>query len=114
VAQLRAELDDAKKLSVEMAQLRADLKRLGALDVLELERQRDELRREITNQEVELAGQRRIHTEALAQEARAAEALMQERLAKTQAEMLQLNTELVELRSRVVVTAEASILQLDL
>ena len=83
----------AKQLATEVAQLRAELDRLGALEIVELERRREDLRREI------------------AEEKRAAEAGGRERLAKVRAEMHRLNTELAELQSRVVITGEASILQ---
>ena len=83
----------AKQLTAEVAQLRAELDRLGALEIVELERRREQLRREI------------------AEEKEVAEADGRERLTKVQAEMHRLNTELAELQSKVVITGEASILQ---
>lgn len=86
---------DAEVLSLraELAKLQADLRRLGAYELVELEEKRDALRRETTESE---------------QAFKAEEA---QREAAHSAQKTALEAELAGLRSQVVVTQDAAILQ---
>ena len=86
---------DAEVLSLraELAKLQADLHRLGAFELVELEEQRDSLRRETTDSE------------------HAFQAETARREAEQATQRTALDAELAALRSQVVVTQDAEILQ---
>lgn len=86
---------DAEVLSLraELAKLQADLRRLGAFELVELEEKRDSLRRETTERE------RAFHAEKARREA------------EQSTQRTALEAELAALRSQVVVTQDAAILQ---
>jgi hypothetical protein len=90
----------ARELASELQQMREAQERLGVLSVLELERRREELAIEIASSEAALAQR---HADATAE--------LERETAKTRGEKAQLETQLAELRERVVVTEDFEILQ---
>lgn len=93
---------DAEVLSLraELAKLQADLRRLGAFELVELEERRESLRRETTKSE------RAFHAEKARREAEKARSEAEQSTQRTA-----LEAELAALRSQVVVTQDAAMLQ---
>lgn len=101
----------AKELGNEVEQLRAEMARLGTLDVADLERRRNELRREVQEQESALAQAQREHQAQLERQSREAAERQREAVLRVEAELRDLTRRLTDLRQDVVVTEEAAILQ---
>lgn len=102
---------EADELRAEVERLRGELGRLGALEVADLQRRRDNLSREIGEQEARLAREREQHTSELAKQLHDADVRgRREQLART-AEKDQLERQVRELRQQVVVTEETALLQ---
>jgi hypothetical protein len=101
----------ARELTAEVEELRGELERLGAWSVLERERRRDELEREIAEQTQALQRQRqaaaseveRLHTEA--------QARLEHDLGEGRQHSERLAAQLDELLGRVATTEEVAILQ---
>jgi len=101
----------AEKLSEEISNLREEMRRLGVLDVLELQCQRDELATQIADQEHQLDKDLERHTHRLAEESDRVVAEQTRRLASQQQEMGQLEQRLSAAKSQVVVTEDLAMLQ---
>lgn len=92
--------EEAESLRMEVARLRAELERLGALDAVELGQRRDQLNSEIAAQHARLEAQ-----------AREAAAMGQEELRLLVKQRNQVAQRLAELQQEVVVTEEMALLQ---
>ncbi len=101
----------ARELVQEVADLRADLDRLGGMTVIELEDRRDKLAAEITSQQEQLETERSAAKEAQEREAGEATAALHAELATGAEEMAKLETQLSELKAQVVETEETVLLQ---
>lgn len=101
----------AKELVKEVDDLRAQLNRLGAFTVIELEKQRDALQAEIEVQRAQLEGERQEAERQLTRQAEEAQATLQQELESARKERDELNARLVELRQEVVTTDETALLQ---
>jgi hypothetical protein len=101
----------ARELATEVAELRTQLDRLGALSVIQLEANRDALAAEITTQQQQIETERSEAAEALEQQAAEAGAALSSELETVAAEKSSLDQQLVALRAEVVVTEETALLQ---
>ncbi|MEX2108665.1 MAG: DUF4041 domain-containing protein [Solirubrobacterales bacterium] len=101
----------AKEMAAEVASLREDLDRLGALSILELEERRSSLQRDIDQQLGQLESDKQAAAAELEKQASDATESLERELAQASAEKAQLDQHLEELRSEVVVTEETALLQ---
>lgn len=101
----------ARELADEVEELRAQLERLGAWSFVELERQRDELEREIAEQTAALERQRQDASAEAERRRTEAEARLERDLAEGRRESERLAARLQELRDRIATTEEVAILQ---
>jgi hypothetical protein len=108
VALLRSEHAD---LTVELGELRTSQARLGVLSVVDLERRRDALAAEITEQEQRLEQDRAQAVARAARDVEAARAEVQREVGRLEEQKTDAEVRLRELRSQVVVTEEAAVLQ---
>jgi hypothetical protein len=101
----------ARELGMEVAELRGQLKRLGGLEVIELEAKREELTTEISAQRQQIENEKAEATAALETQAAEAGASLKAELAAATEEKALLEEQLVTLRAEVVVTEETTLLQ---
>jgi hypothetical protein len=101
----------AKELTAEVADLRAQLDRLGAFSVIELEETRTGLQREIEEQRARLVAESEEASAELAHQASVAEGALREELAALTQEKTELDECLGQLREQVVTTEETVLLQ---
>jgi hypothetical protein len=101
----------AKELAAEVAQLRAEMTRLGTLEIAELERRRDGLRHEVAEQEARLASQLRQQTQHLQKQADDIQEKQRRQVISLRQDVERHEQRLRELKADVVVTNEAVILQ---
>jgi len=102
---------EADRLRAECDRLTAELNRLGALSVAELERRRDALTAETTEQTTTLERQRQEHASELMKQTLAATERTRQQIAQAETEKLNLDHKLSELRKEVVITEETILLQ---
>jgi uncharacterized protein DUF4041/Meiotically Up-regulated Gene 113 (MUG113) protein len=100
-----------RELSAEVDTLRGHLSRLGALDVVELERQRHDLAAQVQTQQSQLAEEFQAHQARMQKMTEQQAADSARTVSKLQAQAQLLSEQLAELRSRVAVTEEEAILQ---
>lgn len=100
-----------RELAEELASLRAEMGRLGMLDVLELQRRRDDLVGQVAAFERRLADQMVAQESALAEQAVRAAAEQEKSLLAARNEYGQVQARLRDLKAQVVVSEEAAILQ---
>ena len=103
--------EEVGTLRVEVERLRAELSRLGALDVLELERRRAELTAATTQQEERLQAELDVQAQRLADAAEQAAAEEQQRLAALRAEAAEVGERTARAQAQVVVTEDLAVLQ---
>jgi hypothetical protein len=101
----------AKELAAEVVTLRAHLTELGAMEVVELERQRAALAAQIAADRHTMADEREAQTRALEEQRLAARKATDEEISRLVNERTQLEGRLAELSSEVVVTEELTLLQ---
>jgi Domain of unknown function (DUF4041)/T5orf172 domain len=101
----------ARELVKENEALRAELDRLGAFAVLELEGKRDALLEELEGLEARLEEERREAELQLERDAAEAGARLERELAKSRQEREELDQRLIELRGEVTTTEETALLQ---
>jgi Domain of unknown function (DUF4041)/Meiotically up-regulated gene 113 len=101
----------ARELVKEVEELRAQLDRLGAFTVIELESRRDALQAETDAQRALLEQEKQTAKLQLAQQAEEAQASLQQELEAAANEQEELNARLVELRIEVTTTEETALLQ---
>jgi hypothetical protein len=101
----------AKELAAEVTTLKAQLTKLGAMEVVELERQRAALAEQLAADQVAMAAERTEHARKLEAERRAARQSIEDELARLAGERDQLQATVVALGSEVVVTEELALLQ---
>jgi Domain of unknown function (DUF4041)/T5orf172 domain len=100
-----------KELNAEVGTLRAELSRLGFLDVVELEQHRQQLGTEIQEREAELAADLQAHGARLEDLTNRQVAQSAAQVADLTGQVQALNTQLAELQMQVAVTQEQAILQ---
>ena len=100
-----------RELTAEVAQLRGELARLGALDVVMLELRRQDLAAQVHAQEVQLAEQLARHANQLQEQSAQQAAQAAQHVAELSAQAQTLDMQLAELRTQVAVTQEEAILQ---
>ncbi|GAA0246319.1 hypothetical protein GCM10009539_34600 [Cryptosporangium japonicum] len=100
-----------RELSEEVARLQGQLRALGALDVVQLQRLRADLQAEVAAQREQLGRDRAAHEALLAEQTRVARAGTEQALAAARAETHRLEGALTALRQQVVVTEETQLLQ---
>jgi hypothetical protein len=101
----------AKQLAAEVAGLRQELDRIGALSVIELEQRRQALAQEIEEQGTQLEAERVAAAQERESEAAEAKQALEAEIAQATEEAGQLDLRLQELRQEVVVTEETALLQ---
>jgi hypothetical protein len=101
----------ARELAIEVAELRAQLDRLGGLSVIELESRREELASEVVVQQEQIETERAEAAAALERQAAEAGATLKSELETASQEKARLDEQLVDLRAEVVVTEETALLQ---
>jgi hypothetical protein len=101
----------AKELAEEVAQLRVELDRLGALSLAELERRRVALAEEIVSETGRLEQERAAAAAAIEAERAAAAERARAAAGAAEAARTELETRLQELRSEIVETEELAVLQ---
>jgi DNA repair exonuclease SbcCD ATPase subunit len=101
----------AKQLAAEVATLRAELERLGAMSVIELEQRREALEQEVAGHAAQLEAEQLAAAEALERQAVEAKADLETEIAAATEEVGKLDLRLLELRQDVVVTEEEALLQ---
>lgn len=101
----------AKELSAEVARLREQLERVGALSLLEVEERRAKVSAEIEQETERLEQERRDAAATLQREREEAGAQARQELSVLQAEQQQLDARLGDLRVEVVETEEVALLQ---
>jgi hypothetical protein len=101
----------ARELVKEVEDLRAQLDRLGAFSLIELEEQRNALRTEIEAQRTQLEKECREAEAQLTRQAEEAQATLQQELQAARQERDELSRRLAELRQEVVTTEETALLQ---
>ncbi|MDX6586043.1 MAG: hypothetical protein QOI31_516 [Solirubrobacterales bacterium] len=101
----------AKELAEEVASLREELDRLGALSLIELERRRASLAEEIEGETARLEAEQREAAAALERDRTAAEAEARRDIEVRDATKRQLEARVRELRTEIVETEELALLQ---
>jgi uncharacterized small protein (DUF1192 family) len=100
-----------RELSAEVAALRDQLARLGALTVAELESQAAGLREELARLQADLQGERERHAAAIAEQAAAARRQTEQELEQLAGQRAEAQSQLAALQLEVVVTREEALLQ---
>lgn len=101
----------AKELAAEVVALRTHLDKLGALEVVDLQRQREALTAQIAADREAMAAERAQQDQRLEEERRLARKAIDEDMGRLGQERDQLRVQLAELGSQVVVTEELALLQ---
>jgi hypothetical protein len=101
----------ARELALDVQRLRGDLERLGAMDAVELERRREQLRKEIEEEERRRTGERIEHTEALERERANTLAAVQRDVQQLEQQRTETGAKLEILRHEVVKTEDLAMLQ---
>jgi Domain of unknown function (DUF4041)/Meiotically up-regulated gene 113 len=101
----------AKELAAEVAELRGELDRLGALELVELEHRREALRAEIADQGRQIGAEREEAAAELERQAVEAKASLEQELDQGRKDRDDLQARLHELRKEVVTTEETALLQ---
>ncbi len=101
----------AKELAAEVVALRTQLEALGALEVVELERQRQELAAQIVSDRHAMAQEREAQARALEEERLTARKTVNDELSRLTRERAEVEARVAELRTEVVVTEELALLQ---
>lgn len=101
----------AKELAAEVATLRAELDRLGAMSMLELEQRREALASEIADETTRLEAEKVTAAKELERQAAEAKQELETQIATASEEKRELDGRLLELRQQVVVTEETALLQ---
>ncbi|WP_199719956.1 DUF4041 domain-containing protein [Pseudokineococcus lusitanus] len=109
--QARSLLEERAALQADVERLRGDLRRLGVLEVVDLERRRDALAREIVEQERRQRDAVAAHQAELDAATTAARATSDERLADVRRQLDEAETRLAGAREQVVVTEDLAVLQ---
>jgi len=100
-----------KELSIEVSSLRAELARLGALDIVELKQRRHQLNAQVEAQQTQLATDVQAHQARLQDLTNRQLAEAAQRVAELETHAQALTVQLTELQSQVAVTQEEAILQ---
>lgn len=101
----------AKQLAAEVTTLRAHLDELGAMDVVDLERQRQALAAQIGADRDAMAAERERHARDVEKQRIDARKSLDDELGRLVRERDQVRAQLVELGAQVVVTEELALLQ---
>nr|WP_218974286.1 DUF4041 domain-containing protein [Streptomyces sp. NP160] len=101
----------ARSLAQEVDQLRAELDRLGVLDIVELERRRDELSTEVAALTARSAEELAAHQHRLAEETEKAGYIQQRKVAVLEHEVEELARRKADLEQHIVQTEDLAILQ---
>jgi Domain of unknown function (DUF4041)/T5orf172 domain len=101
----------AEELHAEVARLRTELNRLGALDISQLDQLRHQLEAQVADQRSQLAAAEKAHQARLDQLTTEQATFSKEQLAETQAQLSVAHVELSELQTQVAVTREEAVLQ---
>lgn len=101
----------ARELAEEVEELRGQLTRLGAFEVVELERRKTALEEEIAAEQARQAAERASHLAVLEDDRQKATQTLTDETARLKDQIAPLEARLYELRSQVVVTEEVTMLQ---